>query len=111
MLYQFKSAASGDVIMLESAGRQMLAWMGKSADAQGILLPEDMPAAVRAIEAALAKQDAMEKEAIKPDLDDEPQDAPARSARTGVSWRARAWPLLALIAQSEKAKVPITWGV
>ena len=46
MLYKFKSKNTGDVIMLEPHGRQVLEIIGKEAGPQGIILPEQMPAAL-----------------------------------------------------------------
>lgn len=101
MLYKFKSDASGDVIMLEPTGRQVLGIMGKGFDAKGILLPEQMPQAKAAIEAAMA----LEEQAAASG------DEPADQASKRISLRTRAWPLVTLIERSLKAKVPITWGV
>ena len=49
MLYKFKSKNTGDVIMLEPHGRQVLEIIGKEAGPQGIILPEQMPAALLAL--------------------------------------------------------------
>jgi hypothetical protein len=105
MLYKFKSDAGADVIMLEVTGRHVLEIMGKSHDPKGILLPEHMPAAMAAIEAAIAQ----EEQAGKPT--DELTDEPADQARQHISLRTRAWPLVSLIERSLEYKVPITWGV
>ncbi len=101
MLYKFKSKAGGDVIMLEATGRQVLGVMGKGFDAKGILLPEHMPAAKTAIEAAIAQDEQTAAQA----------DASVEEARQRISLRTRAWPLVTLIERSLKEKVPITWGV
>ena len=101
MLYKFKSDASGDVIMLEATGRQVLEIMGKGVDAKGILLPEQMAQAKAAIEAAI-KLDEQSGDAA-----DEPEDQAARR----ITLRTRAWPLVTLIERSARANVPITWGV
>jgi Domain of unknown function (DUF1840) len=106
MLYKFKSDAGGDVIMLEETGRQILVWMDKSSDAKGILLPDQMQGAKEAIEAGLAREEQIQKE-----LAQAQEDAPVSKAGERVSLRARAWPLVTLIEKSQKAKVPITWGV
>lgn len=106
MLYKFKSDAGGDVIMLEPTGRQLLAWMDKSSDPKGILLPEQMQKAKEAIEAGLAREEQIQKE-----LAQAQEGAAANKAGESVSLRARAWPLVTLIEKSLKAKVPITWGV
>ena len=101
MLYKFKSDASGDVIMLEETGRQVLEIMGKGVDAKGILLPEQMAQAKAAIEAAI-KLDEQSGDAA-----DEPEDQAARR----ITLRTRAWPLVTLIERSARANMPITWGV
>jgi hypothetical protein len=44
MLYKFKSKATGDVIMLEPQGRQILQIMGKDPGLKGIILPLDRAA-------------------------------------------------------------------
>jgi Domain of unknown function (DUF1840) len=101
MLYKFKSDAGGDVIMLEATGRQVLGIIGKGFDAKGILLPEHMPAAKAAIEAAIASEESAGSAA------DDPEDR----ANKRISLRTRAWPLVTLIERSLKDRVPITWGV
>jgi Domain of unknown function (DUF1840) len=101
MLYKFKSDAGGDVIMLEATGRQVLGIMGKSFDAKGILLPEQMAAAKAAIEVAIAQEEQAGQ------TSDEPED----QASKRISLRTRVWPLVTLIERSAKAQVPITWGV
>jgi hypothetical protein len=101
MLYKFKSKAGGDVIMLELAGRQMLAMIGKPPDVKGILLPEQMPAAKAALEEAITLEEA---------LSAEPREHEDQK-NEGISLRMRAWPLITLMDHSLKANVPITWGV
>lgn len=108
MLYKFKSKVSSDVIMLEPNGRQILQIWGKweeGAPAKGILLPEDMPAAKAALEAAIAHEEAVRAQAAL--------DAQARgddSQLAGVSLRQRAMPLLDMLQRSLKAKKEIVWG-
>ena len=101
MLYKFKSDAGGDVIMLEPTGRQVLEIIGKGADAKGILLPEQMPAATAALQAAIANEESQGEVADQHD----------NAAQKCISLRTRAWPLVTLMERSTKAKVPITWGV
>ncbi len=101
MLYKFKSDAGGDVIMLEATGHQVLGIMGKGWDAKGILLPEQMPAAKAALEAAIEAEESPGKAAEEPE----------GSAAKQISLRTRAWALVTLIERSAKANVPITWGV
>ena len=64
MLYKFKSKAAGDLILLEPQGKQFLQLIGKQVQAKGIIEPEDMPAAVAALQAAIDAQEA-EQQAAK----------------------------------------------
>jgi Domain of unknown function (DUF1840) len=108
MLYKFKSKAGADVIMLEASGRQVLEIMGKSIDAKGILLPEQMAAAKAGLEAAIAQEE-QARSAL--DDDENADDKDGAQLQPRISLRTRAWPLVTLIERSLKADVPITWGV
>lgn len=107
MIYKFKSKASGDVIMMGPAGDHLLGIIGKSPAAQGIVLSADMPAAIAAIEKAVADDEAAFEEARK-DAEAKGQKLPPRE---GVSLRQRAWPLLELFKRSHAAGADVVWGV
>ncbi len=108
-MYKFKSRAAGDLIMLEPNGRQMLKIIGKddANSGKGILLPEQMPAAIAALEAAVAQDEAARTQAAL--------DAQARgeaAPRTeGISLRQRAVPFIAMLQRCHKAEKEIVWGV
>ena len=109
MLIVFKSPASGDVIMFEKNGKEMLGVLGKDpADAKGIVTVEQLPGAIAAfrtaIEADKAQLAAQAAEA-------EAEEAEAKPSGGGVSFFQRAVPLLELLERSLKDKVPVTWGV
>ena len=55
MLYTFKSKATANLIMLQANGTRLLQIIGKDPAAQGIVLPDQMPAALLALEAAVAQ--------------------------------------------------------
>ncbi len=108
MLYKFKSKATGDLIMLEPNGRRILQIIGKySPDGKGILLPEQMPAAIAALQAAIAKEDADRKAAQ--------EDAHARGERApedeAVSLHQRATPLIDMLRRCLQANKEVVWGV
>jgi len=113
MLIIFKSSASGDVIMFEKNGKEMLGVLGKDpAEAKGIVTVEQLPGAIATVKAAiesdktrLAEQAKEAKEAADPDEND------AKPSGGGVSFFQRAVPLLELLERSLKDKVPVTWGV
>ncbi len=58
MLYRFKSRATADLIMLEPHGRRLLAIIGKTPDSTGIILANQVPAALAAIDAAILAAEA-----------------------------------------------------
>ena len=107
MLYKFKSKAAGDLILLEPNGRQVLQIIGKEPGPKGIILPEEMPGAISALEAAVAREDE-----DKQSRADEAK-AKGESARggEGVSLRQRAVPFLDMLRRCEKAGQEIVWGV
>lgn len=53
MIYRFRSRATGDVLMTEEGGEQVLRAMGLAGSLQGAIEPENMPAVIEAIEAAI----------------------------------------------------------
>ena len=110
MLYKFKSQATGDLIMLEANGRQMLTILGKgdaSNLAKGILEPVDMPAATAALLKAVQKDDAVRAEAkAQAELDGD-EIGPV----TTISLHQRATPLIEMIQRCQAENTPIVWGV
>jgi hypothetical protein len=103
MLYKFKSKATGDLIMLEPNGRQVLEIIGKDPAAKGIILPEEMPGAIQALEAAVARDDAARNS--------DAQEAGSPRGGEGVTLRQRAVPFLDMLRRCEKAGKEIVWGV
>ena len=97
MLYKFKSKTAGDVIMLEANGRKLLEIIGKEAGPKGIILPEQMPAAIAALEAAIALEDSGEEEtgAVPGD---------------GLGLRQRAVPFIDMLQRNRSAGTDVVWG-
>jgi hypothetical protein len=107
MLFKFKSKAAGDLIMLEPNGRRVLEIIGKQAQPKGIILPEQMPAAVSALEAAIAREEADQKAMIE-EAKAKGESPPRFDA---ISLRQRAVPFLDMLRRCEKAGEEIVWGV
>ena len=109
MLIIFKSPASGDVIMFEKNGKEMLSVLGKDpADPKGIVTVDQLPGAIATLRGAIDADKAHLAEHTD-EADDDDRDA--RPAGGGVSFFQRAVPLLELLERSLKDKVPVTWGV
>jgi hypothetical protein len=107
MLYKFKSKAAGDVIMMGPGGDQVLRILGREPAPEGILEVADMPAAMRAIEAAVLDDERARAQA-ETEAAAEGRALPPREA---VTLRQRAWPLLEMIRRSLASQADIVWGV
>lgn len=105
MLITFKSAASGNVMMLGDNSKELLRAIGKDPDAdKGIVTVEQLPGAIAALRAAVAADQRAQREAadVVEDADDVPGDS--------IHLAQRALPFLELLERSLQDKVPVTWG-
>ncbi|MBH2019632.1 MAG: DUF1840 domain-containing protein [Burkholderiales bacterium] len=98
MLYRFKSKNMGDVIMLEPNGRQVLEIIGKTPGLKGIILPEQMPAAIAALEAAIK-------------LEESGDDKDGEGLPEGVGLHQRAKPFIDMLRWNITAGQEVVWGV
>lgn len=107
MVYRFKSRTTGDMVMLEHTGKQVLEILGKDPKGPGIILPEQMPGAVAALLAAVREaEEAHAREVEEAKEKGEPPPDPDR-----VSLRMRVAPFLEMIHRCEAERVEIVWGV
>ena len=107
MTYLFRSKAAGDVLMLGASGDQLLRIIGKEPAAKGIIEPAALPAAIKAIEDAIAQEEAHQTQAEETEAE---IDRTASDGE-GVTLRQRAWPLLAMMKSSHAVAKEIVWGV
>ncbi len=106
MIYEFKCRATGNVVMAQPVAERLLAIIGKSPGPTGIILPEQMPAAIAALEAAVAAERAQQAAASdEEDDENESRRAPA------VTLAQRAWPMIDMLRSAADAKREVTWGV
>ena len=114
MLYKFKSRAAADLILLEPQGRQILEIIGKTPGPTGIVTAAQIPAALAALEAAVARDEARlraaqvaaQQEAGPADAnptEDEPNDT--------IHLRQRATPFIDLLRRSQQEGCDVVWGV
>ena len=107
MLYTFKSQAAANLIMLQPNGERVLEIIGKQPGPQGIILPEQMPAAIAALENAMAQEEPAQDPAGG--ADKTASSTPQRS--DAVSLRQRAVPFVDMLKRCQKAGKEIVWGV
>ena len=103
MLYKFKSKNAGGVIMLEANGRKVLEVIGKDAGPTGIILAAQMPAAIKALQEAIALEE------LQSNNHDEKDDAASKADLLGL--RQRAVPFIDMLQRNYKANTDVTWGV
>lgn len=110
MIYRFQSKASGDVLMAGPAGERVLRAIGIEPAPQGIVEPGAMPAAIRALEAAIEGDEAVRERTLPANEAMDDDGAPGADS-DDVSLRQRAWPLVEMMKRAQAADVPIVWGV
>jgi cyclopropane-fatty-acyl-phospholipid synthase len=106
MLYKFKSKATGDLIMLEPQGRQVLNIIGKEAGAKGIIEPEEMLAAIQALREAVQAEEDASKEAKSTD-----EDVPKVDGNRTISLKQRVVPFIDMLQRAHAEDKDIVWGV
>jgi Domain of unknown function (DUF1840) len=106
-MYRFTSKADGDLLMMAPVGDQLLRIIGREPAPRGIIENAAIPAAIAALEQAIAIADAerQRKHADRRDDDDEA----AGGGAIGVG--QRAWPLLEMMRRSLAEHADIVWGV
>jgi len=107
MIYKFKSKAAGDVIMMGANGDEVLRVIGKLPSPKGIIEPAAMPAAIKAIEDAIAADESQRKQAD----DEAAAEGRKPGTRDGISLRQRAWPLVEMMKRAHAEGKEIVWGV
>ena len=113
MLYKFKSKATGDLIMLEPQGKQILKLIGKEAGAKGIILPSEMMAAIDALHAAV-EQEALAIQAAKDaTATTEPQAeaSPVVDGPRTISLKQRVVPFIDMLRRAHAEDKEVVWGV
>jgi hypothetical protein len=107
MIYKFKSKAAGDVIMMGPNGDQLLRLMGREPSPKGIIELAALPAALAALERAVAEEEARASQAAEPAAGGVPPEA----RDGGVSLRQRVWSFVELLRRSQAAGEAVVWGV
>ena len=101
MLFEFKSKATGNLIMTDAVGRQALDVIGKTASVAGIITVAEMPAALQALKQAVGVSKSIGQGAGQDEGTEEPT----------VPLASRLLPLIEMIERSQKGGEDIVWGV
>jgi Domain of unknown function (DUF1840) len=113
MLYKFKSKATGDLIMLEPQGKQILKLIGKEPGAKGIILPAEMLAAIDALHAAVEQEElaiqAAKEAARAPDT--QTDAIPVADGPRTISLKQRVVPVIDMLRRAHAEDKEVVWGV
>jgi hypothetical protein len=101
MIYQFRSKAGPDVIMLADLSQRIFDILGRPLEPRGILTVEQLPSLITALETAILKD--LEERSEAEDAGEKPKLAD----RLGQ----RAYPFLELMKQGKAKGEPVMWGV
>lgn len=105
MIYQFRSKAGPDVIMLADLTKRIFDILGRPLDPRGILTAEQLPDLITALETAILK-DLEERAKVNEDSENS-AEKPKLADRLGQ----RAYPFLELMKQARSKDEPVMWGV
>ncbi|MBU3540372.1 DUF1840 domain-containing protein [Polynucleobacter sp. UB-Tiil-W10] len=104
MIYQFRSKAGPDVIMLADLTKRIFDILGRPLEPRGILTVEQLPNLITALETAILKD---LEERAKANENENGAEKPRLADRLGQ----RAYPFLELMKQSKAKDEPVMWGV
>ena len=105
MIYQFRSKAGPDVIMLADLTQRIFDILGRPLEPRGILTVGQLPPLITALETAILKD--LEERAKSTKNDQENAEKPKLADRLGQ----RAYPFLELMKQAKAKDEPVMWGV
>lgn len=105
MIYQFRSKAGADVIMLADLTQRIFDILGRPLEPRGILTVEQLPALITSLENAILKD--LEERSKNNTSDQENQERPKLADRLGQ----RAYPFLELMKQAKSKDEPVMWGI
>ena len=112
MIYEFKSRATGSVVMTKPVAEWILKIVGKTPGATGIVTVDQMPAAIAALRKAIDdERAALAAERQGGTAPAKPQDAADEDEAYPVSLAQRAFPFIEMLEAAHAAGKDVTWGV
>lgn len=109
-LVVFRSKAAGEIFMFAETAHRLFEIIGRKDSIRGVITPDDLPAAIAAIEAAIAAERERD-EAAQAAAEEAIRSGEITPATRPVSLAQRAWPLLEMLRAANKKSVEVTWGV
>ncbi len=120
MIYEFRSRATGSIVMMGQVAEKMLGILGKPTGPQGIITVEQLPEAIARLRAAIADEQRAREAARASERAASALPTPAAGGGyddeeagpgTAISFEARAQPLIEMFDRALAGKRDVTWGV
>lgn len=108
-MLRFSSPAAGDIYMLDAHARRLLEIIGKKPGERGVIVVEDIPAALAALRAAIEQERSAEAQAGEPDEVEEEPDGGRTEQPVRLS--QRAFPLIDMLERAQRHGKDVLWGV
>lgn len=116
MIYEFRSRATGSIVMTDKVAERLLGIIGKPAGAQGIITVAQLPQAIAALRNAVADErrarsqarDSAAKTTGAASHDQGDDEAPSGAA---ITLEQRALPLIEMFERAYAAERDVTWGI
>jgi cyclopropane-fatty-acyl-phospholipid synthase len=115
MIYQFTTRAGGRITYTSTVGAQILHIVGKNPGPRGVITVAEVPAALAALEAAVARERARppeEQQAVDPhDTRGNTAEEDERDRDPPVSLAQRVYPFVDLLKFALREQEDVTWGL
>lgn len=110
-MFKFTSRATNDVLLLDASADQLLRIIGKEHTPQGVVTVEQIPGAIAALRAAVARDES--DEPLHHHLADENADGSSHHAHAdhSITLRQRVTPLIDMLQRSADEQKDVVWGV
>jgi hypothetical protein len=105
MIYQFRSKAGPDVIMLADLTKRIFDILGRPLEPRGILTVDHLPALITTLETAILN-DLEERSKVQEEVKDG-----GEKMRLNDRLGQRAYPFLELMKQANAKDEPVMWGL
>ncbi|TAL92913.1 MAG: DUF1840 domain-containing protein [Paraburkholderia sp.] len=103
MLITFQSSVTPDVVMLRELAQYLLGLVGKRLDSRGVILYDELPRAIRRVEAAISDDNKAELALESLQFSHE------RGQESGSGFSQPAWPFLDMMREAREHNADIIW--
>jgi cyclopropane-fatty-acyl-phospholipid synthase len=116
MIYNFETRAGGRITYTDVVGARLLHIIGKNPGPRGVITVAEIPAALAALEAAVARERDMaveQKRELEPHAADDAGDGrdDEREREPPVTLGQRAFPFVDLLKYALEVREDVTWGI